>query len=106
MSLSWLVGNGAHVLDEFVPKFKDCCLVLGITRRDHQSSSRPKATRTTANIDPLCDTIAPAGTSAALAYFAYDLIPNAEQYNLLDRSVQTMGRFDSPHHELATAQPR
>jgi len=34
-------GNSAHVFDEFAPKLRDCCHVVGLTRRGHGSSSRP-----------------------------------------------------------------
>ena len=38
-----LAGSGAsaHVYDEFAPKLKDCCHVVGLTRRGHGISSRP-----------------------------------------------------------------
>jgi pimeloyl-ACP methyl ester carboxylesterase len=34
-------GSSAHVYDEFAPKLKDCCHVMGLTRRGHGTSSHP-----------------------------------------------------------------
>jgi non-heme chloroperoxidase len=34
-------GSSAHLFDEFAPKLKDCCHVVGVTRRGHGMSSRP-----------------------------------------------------------------
>lgn len=36
-------GSSAHVYDEFAPKLKDCCHVVGITRRGHGRSSVPSS---------------------------------------------------------------
>lgn len=42
-SVVLLAGSGAsaHVYDELAPKLKDCCHVVGLTRRGHGTSSHP-----------------------------------------------------------------